>query len=46
MVSIPSAPSTRFMFGKQQKKIIHTIFVIVGIIVIIGMVFLYTPLFF
>lgn len=34
------------MFDKKYKKIAHTILIIVGIIVIVGMVLLYVPLFF
>lgn len=34
------------MFNKKYKKIAHGIWAIVGIIVILGMVLLYVPLFF
>lgn len=34
------------MFNKKYKKIAHGLWAIIGIIVILGMVLLYVPLFF
>lgn len=34
------------LFKKKNKKLVKTVWIILGLLVILGMVFLYTPIFF